>query len=542
MVELKTALELRSLREELASSRAELVSSRHQLASSTSELENAKKELAFLRHNLDVLKRMLFGPRSERRAGDVPAPDQSLLALGEVVAQAERVAKEEGSVATVEVASNGEPVKSRRKRSVRRSQFPEHLPVLRTTFDLREAEKVCACGSTLSPMGEETSKELERIEVTLVHEIVRKKYACPCCRENVVVAKGPARVIDKGLLGVGFLAHVLTERFRHHMPYHRLESKYASEGLTLSRSILCRSSIRCASLLEPLYDEIKRQVLASDVVGTDDTGVSVQAKSDGSSGKGHFWLYRDLLGRSVFHFTENRSRDGPKKMLEGFRGYLQADAYPAYDAFFRDGEIVEVGCWAHARRKFVDAEPTDPTLSKEAIERIRALYDVEALAKGRSPQERKRLRAEKSAALLEDLFSWMDAARATVLDQSPLGTAIDYATKNRVALSRFLEDGRLEIDNNAVERGLRRVAVGRKNFVNVGNEEGGNAAAILFSLVATCEEAGVNVREYFQDVLLRIATCSDASKLTPHGWKANFEALVHAERAKALERVVIAAR
>lgn len=491
---------------------------------------------ARLEHNLEVFRRIIFGSRSEKRPTEPVDVAQGVLALGDLAAASERAAAEQG--AQVDVAAPppaGAPSTPRRRG--RRSAFPPHLPVVRSTFRLPESARACSCGHALAEMGEEVTRELERVELSIVHEIARVKYACPCCKDRVVTAPGPARVVEKGLLGVGFLAHVLAERFGNHMPYHRLEKKYESEGLALSRSVLCNAAGRCADLLEPVYLRMLRDVLAQPVVGTDDTGVTVQEGSQGGSRRGHLWLYRDLEGRCVFDFTESRSRDGPARVLAGFHGYLQADAYGVYDAFFVPGGPTEVGCWAHARRKFVTAEMSDPKLAGEAIERIAKLYAIEKEAKDLSPEERHAARVA-ARPLLDELFDWMGRARSFVLDRSPMAEALDYALKNRGALTRYVEDGRLPIDNNGVERALRCVAVGRKNWMMVGNEEGGRRAAILFSFVQTCREIGIDPKEYFRDVLLRIATCGDVEKLTPHGWKEHFAAQVAAERAQALARIL----
>ena len=501
-------------------------------------LAREQRELARLRHNIEVLERMVYGPRTERRPGEEPVDRwQGVLAFATLAAQGEERAHAQGAAASTTPA---EPEK--REKQGRRGTFPAHLPRIRTTFRLSEEKRACACGGKLEPLGEDVTQELERIEVTVVHEIARAKYACATCKAAVVTAPGPSRVIDKGLLGVGFLAHVLTERFQHHMPYHRQEQKHASEGLSLSRSVLCTSALRCADLLEPVHAQLKREALAGDFLGTDDTSVSLQEGSDGTNRRAFVWLYRDLAQRHVFDFTESHSRDGPAAMLKDFKGYLQADAAPVYDAFFVPGGPQEVGCWAHARRKFVDAESSDPTLASEALRRIRQLYDVEQRAKGLEPQARFTLRQAEARPELEALFRWMGEVRGQVLDRSPMGEGLDYALKNRAALTRYLEDGRLPIDNNAVERGLRGVAVGRKNWMNVGNEEGGRRAAILYSLVETCKAIGVDPREYFRDVLLRISTCSDVAKLTPHGWKHHFQADVAAQRQAVLDRLLAGAR
>ncbi len=507
---------------------AEVAALRHALA-----LEQQRN--ARLEHNLEVFRKIIFGSRSEKRCAETVDAAQGILALGDLAAASERAAGERG--AQVEVAVPAPTPSSRPRRHGRRSAFPPHLPVVRSTFRLPENSRTCSCGQALAEMGEEVTRELERVELSIVHEIARVKYACPCCKDRVVTAPGPARVVDKGLLGVGFLAHVLAERFGNHMPYHRLEKKYESEGLALSRSVLCNAAGRCADLLEPVYRQMLRDVLAQPIVGTDDTGVTIQEGSQGGSRRGHLWLYRDLAGRCVFDFTESRARDGPARVLADFRGYLQADAYGVYDAFFVPGGPIEVGCWAHARRKFVAAETSDPQLAGEAIERIAKLYAIEKEAKDLTAEQRHVARAA-ARPLLDELFDWMGRARSFVLDRSPMAEALDYALKNRMALMRYVEDGRLEIDNNGVERALRCVAVGRKNWMMVGNEEGGRRAAILFSFVQTCREIGTDPKVYFRDVLLRIGTCGDVQKLTPHGWKEHFAAQVAAERAQAIARVL----
>jgi transposase len=517
---------------------AENAALRAALAENQRRLEAKERALALAEHNVDVLKRMIFGSRSERRGDATPVDAaQGMLALGDLASQTQREAKLHGGEAQIAVTAPGHE----RKRRGRRAQFPEHLPTVRSTFRLSETARACSCGGRLEEMGEEVSRELERVEVSVVHEIARVKYACPRCKEHVATAPGPSRVIEKGLLGVGFLAHVLAERFAHHMPYHRLEKKYDAEGLALSRSVLCASAGRCADLLEPVYRRMLADVLASPIVGTDDTNVIIQEGSSGGSRRGHLWLYRDLEGTNVFDFTESRARDGPARVLKDFHGYLQADAASIYDAFFLPGGAVEVGCWAHARRKFMEAETTEPALAAEAVRRLALLYAVEKEAKDLAPEERKALRAKRSRPVLEDLLDWMGRTRPTVLDRSPMAEALDYALKNRVALTRYLEDGRIPIDNNGVERALRCVAVGRKNWMFVGNEEGGRRAAILYSLVQTCREIGVDPKEYFRDVLLRLSTCSDVAQLTPRGWKKHFAAQVAGQRRGAIEQILLGA-
>ena len=512
-----------------------------QLAQRDATLAQRNERIRILEHAVAVLTKMQFAPKSERRpsAGFMLEPGQMHLLFPELIEAAERVADEKRVEGNVEIRSSGHA-----KAPKRRKQFPAHLPVIRSSFELPKDQLDCTCGATMSPIGEEVSRELERLEISVVHEIARAKYACKACATGVKIAPGPDRVIDKGILGVGFLAHVLVERFAYHMPYNRLETKYAAEGFDLSRSVLCASSVRCAEILAPIAEQIRADALASGVVQTDDTGVTIQEGSDKNSRKGHVWVYRGLGGQVFFDMTESRGRDGPAKILAGFAGYMQADAYQVYDAFYKDGAIVEVGCWAHARRYFIEAEDGEPAFAKEAIDRIKELYAIEHQAKDGllTAEQIRALRQSESLPRLARLRDWMGVARTKVLDKGPLAKAIDYALSNWAALCRYCEDGRLSIDNNAAERALRTVAVGRKNWIFFGNERGGEAAAVMYSLIATCKEHGIDPRTYLRDVLLRIAKVSDVKELTPYGWKAKWAPVVEAHRASILERLIQAAK
>ena len=489
--------------------------------------------IARLQHNNQVLAKLIFGQSSEKRPVlSVDASLQGNLFLREIAAEAARLAEQHKVTATVEVLAH------QRHKKGRRSSFPDHLPIVRTVCELKEEDRVCACGGELKEFGEELSRELERVETTVVHEIVRKKYACPSCKEGVVTAPWRGKVIDKGLLGPGFLAHVITERFGNHLPYFRLEGKYKSEGLDLSRSVLCESVARCAELLEPLCEELRKEVLASPVIHTDDTPVVVAQSTKGGSRQGRVWVYLNKEGRHWYEFTESRKRDGPARVFGDFSGFIQADAYGGYDQLYLPGGATEVACWAHVRRKFVDAEPTDPELAKEAVDRIRALFQIEDVAAGLSDEDRRALREEKAAPLLEELRAWLELTGTQVLPKSPMGKAIGYARNQWTALTRYTSDGRLSISNNAAERALRPFALGRKNWLFFQREGGGRTAAILMSLLMTAKAAGIHPGDYFKDVLLRISTCTDARLLTPHSWKVNFEAEVAARRHEILKKLV----
>ena len=324
------------------------------------------------------------------------------------------------------------------------------------------------------------------------------------------------------------------------MPYYRLERKYAGAGLDLSRSVLCESMARCAELLEPIAEEIKREVLASTVIHTDDTPVVIARSSDGGARKARVWIYRNRAGRHWYDFTETRERDGPMHVLCDFRGTIQADAYAGYDRLYVPGGAKEAACWAHVRREFVDAEPTDPKLAKEAVDRIRRLFAIEAEADRQQlgTRARLRLRQKKSAPLVAEFGAWMAHAQLTTLPKGPLGRAIQYAQNQWKALTRFLDDGEVSVSNNAAENALRPFAVGRKNWLFFQRVGGGRTASILMSLLMTAKAAGVNSHDYFRDVLLRISTCSDVASLTPHGWKAKWAQEVEDDRQRVLKALL----
>ncbi len=495
-------------------------------------LSDKDERIAKLEQLVAQLRKQQFGPRSEKRGHD-DHPGQQLFAFPELLDAAQRVAEATGQEGEIEVASH-----RRKRKGGRRNSFPEHLPHVRTTYELPEDQRTC-CGQPMNSIGHDVTRQLERIEVTLVHEIARTKYACKGCGEGVKTAPGPSRPIDKGLLGTGFLAHLAVERFARHMPYYRLEKKYASEGLSLSRSVLCRSTLRCAELLEPIVEQMKTEILAAPIVQTDDTPVRIQVSKQGGPKRGFAWVYKDMDGRHVFDFTESRSRDGPLAFLGDYCGYLQADAYAGYDILYLDGTVIEVACWAHARRRFVDAEGTEPRLAKHVVYLIRKLYAIESRAdkEGLTTDAIRELRQRRATPILAQIRDELAVMQRQVLDKSPMGTAIRYAQAQWTALNRYVEDGRLAIDNNLSENALRGIAVGRKNWLFVGHEEAGRKGAVMISLIKTCETIGIDPRTYLADVLTRIAVCSDVAKLTPHGWREHFADEVQARQDRMLQAI-----
>jgi transposase len=272
-----------------------------------------------------------------------------------------------------------------------------------------------------------------------------------------------------------------------------------------------------------VVDVMKQGVLASRKIHTDDTPVPVLDKSREVTRTGRLWVYLGDVDHEgvVFDYTPDRSRDGPQSFLAGYKGYLQADAYAGYDCIYAGQEVVEVACWAHARRKFFDAMKSDARRSQIALGFIRRLYEVEKRARGLEAASRCALRQSESGPVLTQLKAWLDEQSPSVPPKGPMGLAISYARSQWIALTRYLEDGILDIDNNAAERALRRVAIGRKNWMFAGSDNGGHRAAIIYSLVASCARLKIDPYAYLCDVLERLPTHSpDAlAELTPQAWK-----------------------
>lgn len=515
-----------------------------QLVARDAQLAKRDARIAKLEHEVYVLSKWKFGRRSERRVqSDASATGQSWLPFAELLDAAQRVADAgdvEGSLELLAPAgeSADEQATAGKQRAVRRSEFPAHLPRVRTTFELPADVRVC-CAQPMEPMGVELSRELERIEVAVVHEIARTKYCCRKCQMSVLTAPGPTRPLDKSLLGSSWLSQLLVERFGNHMPYYRLEQKYESEGLSLSRTVLCRSAIALAERFEPVHAALGDEVTSGDVCFADETSAKVQKSKGGGPKKAWVWIYANKDGDCFYDYSESRGRDSPTRVLANFKGSLHADGYRVYEAAFDSAKVAHVACWAHARRYFVDAEKDEPKLAAEALAHIRKLYAIDGAAKkrGLSSDELGALRREHAPAILAGFKDWLEVRRTQVRPSSAIGEAIDYTLGQWEALSRFVEDGRFELDNNRSERALRCIAVGRKNWIQFGNERGGRAGAVFFSLIQTCKERGIDPRLYLHDVMLRLAEGVDPKHLTPREWQARFSAKVLDRRSYVLEQI-----
>ena len=423
-------------------------------------------------------------------------------------------------------AASGEEKPENRPRG--RRPLSAELKRERIEHDLAEAEKHCAfCNHDLRPIGEETSERYEYVPAQVrVIEDVCKKYACACA---VKTAAKPAQPIAKSSAGASLLAQVIVAKVADHLPVHRQAKMFRRFGVEIADQTMCGWMRQAAELLDPLYVRLKQFVLRSRVVGTDDTPVKVLDRSlERTTRKGRFWPYvGDRRHRAVvFDYTPTRERAGPERFLKTYRGYLQADAYVAYDSFFTKPErgLVEVACWAHTRRHFYNALDTDAARMGAVLAHIALLYKIEKHARrsGIAGEDLRLLRQHASQPLLDKLREFLDTIREQVLPRSPAGQAVAYALKNWAALTRYVKDGDLSIDNNHTERSLRGIAVGRRNWTFVGSDRGGKTMAVLRSFVASCELAGVEPFAWFSNVLARVGECSiqQLDDLLPHRWAA----------------------
>jgi transposase len=388
-----------------------------------------------------------------------------------------------------------------------------------------EADKICACcGRPKTRIGEDERRELEFIPAKLELRLhVLPKYACAHCHDGVKSPSGPDRPLAGCIAGAGLISQMLTSKFIDHLPLYRFEDISVRYGLHLPRATLCDWVRKSAELVRPLYDLQKRLVLRSPVVWTDDTTVKTLGGDGPGSLTTRFWLYHgdDDHPYDVYDFTTSRKRDGPETFLAGFTGYLQADAYSGYDGLYLGppSSIREVACWAHARRKFYDARSSSPGNAGLILESIRRLYDVEDRARASSVGARQALRARESVPILERLRGDLDRLTEQVLPKSALGQALTYARNQWAALCRYTEDGRLTIDNNAAERRLRDQAIGRKNWLFLGNVEAGPRASMLRTIIAGAKRHLLEPWAYVKDVLMTLSVDPErVEDLLPDRW------------------------
>ena len=484
------------------------------------DVEEKARTITDLRHRLDLLARQLFGQKAER-----VDPNQLKLAFDKAAEEGETPPPFVEEAPDEEAQPSGRP---RRRKRNGRLKLPRDLPRERREILPEADELVCPCGYERRRIGEEVTEQLDyRPACFKVIEHARIKYACPACQEGVVCPPLPGFPIDKkrpSRPSAALLAEVIVSKYGDHLPLARQEDVFARHGVRIPKTTLCDWIRDVAEVLEPIAEEVGREVLRNPVVQTDETGIRVRDPTvRGRTVPGRIWVYAGQRGQAHFRYTPTKETKHPAAFLADYQGYLQADAYSGFDRLYKDGSIVEVACWAHARRKFFDAKETSPTHAVWALHAIGRIFEIdrEGREAGLDAEGLRALREEKARPIVESFFEWLEGLKEAVLPRSPIYAAIRYALNQREALCRFLEDGRLRLDNNRAERSLRQVAVGRKNWLFAGSAMGGHRAATLYTLVVSCKELGISPTEYLADVLDKIAAGfpnSRRGELTPYGW------------------------
>ncbi len=459
-----------------------------------------------LEQELERYKKWYYGPRADRleSSGDVA---QMLL---DFASELDRKPVHPDDVPPA--AEPPEELRRVKRRKGRRNLANfENLPVTTHVHELSRDERACpCCGAERREIGAEESWQIEYFPGHFERiQHVRKKYACPACENSgsnpsIETAAKPEAPIDKGLAGPGLLAYIVTSKFSDYLPLYRLEDIFARQGFEISRAT---QSVWCgdvAELAEPLYELMGERVRASHVVATDDTIMPMLSR--GKAAKARMWVYVGDRENpyNVFDFTLNRGRDGPKYFLKDYREVLLADAYAGYNGVVAGNEITRAGCWAHARRKLVEAEKAAPEIAREAVELVRALYAVERQAQDLPAAERLKLRQGSSAPVLAGFKEKLAGWKQQLLPKHPMAEAVGYVLGQWQELNVFCSDGAVPIDNNVSEREMKRVVLNRKNSLFVGNARGGRTAAILASLTSSCRRHDVDPQLYLTQLLVNL--------------------------------------
>jgi transposase len=491
------------------------------------QLRSNSQEIEHLKLVIEKYRRMIFGRKSEKLSREL---EQLELRLEELeMAQATDQAVQDDSEALPSPNSDSQPRSSR----PRRKPLPEDLP--REVITHMPEHDCCPdCGGQLRQFGEDVSEQLERIPATYkVIRHVRPKFACGGC-DRVVEAPAPARPIAYGLAGPDLLAHVLVSKFGDHLPLYRQSEIFAREGIDLDRSTLAGWVGAASELVAPLVDEIRKHVLAGPKIHGDDTPVPVLAPGNGKTKTGRLWTYvrddrpaaQSTPAAVWFTYSEDRKGEHPRQHLKDYTGALQADAYSGLHHLYGDGAIYEVACWAHARRKFHDIHVThrSPTTT-EALSRIGALYAIEEQVRGKPPDLRCSVRQTQAKPILDDLRLWMEKMLRSLSAKSDTAGAIRYSLSHWRALTRYVDNGLLEIDNSSAERALRAVSIGRKNYLFFGADSGGVRAASFYTLIGTAKLNGIDPSFYLRSVLNRIAEhpINRITELLPWNLPATFQ-------------------
>ena len=519
-----------SLPTDLAAAHAMIIAQREALIVAQAKAQNAEAEA---RHRALLIEQMKFTIAKLRHEKFGQSAERGVLLeqLEFRLADMEEDASEAETKAQMAAAASEKvKVQAFERRRPARRPLPEHLPRERIVYP---APSACpCCGGTLHKIGEDVTETLELIPRRWkVIQHVREKFSCRSC-ESITQPPAPSHPIARGRAGPGLLAHVLFSKYCLHLPLNRQSAAYAREGIELDVSTLADWVGACAATLRPLVEAIRTHVFAAERIHADDTTVPVQAK--GKTRTGRLWAYvRDdqPFGgldppAAAFFYSPDRGGEHPERHLASYSGLMQADAYAGfnrlYEAARKPGPIVEAACWAHGRRKFFDlARLQKAPIAIEAIERIDALFAIEREINGLSAGQRRAVRNERSRPLVAELESWLRQQRAKLSRKSETAKAIDYSLKRWTALIRFLDDGRLCMSNNAAERAVRCIAVGRKNWTFAGSDEGGHRAGAIYTLIETAKLNDIDPQTWLADVLARLPDypAKRIADLLPWNWR-----------------------
>lgn len=475
-----------------------------------SQFQKQQQEIEYLKFQLDEMKRMIFGSKSERFIPtDTEATQLNMFDVPE---------KGIPSPETENISYSRTKPKKEKKKAVR-AKIPTHLPRIEEVIEPKEQKG-------LRKIGEEVTELLEYNPAKIyVRKIIRPKYAKPQS-EGVVIAELPTLPIPKGNAGASLLAHIMVSKYVDHLPFYRQIQIFKRSELYLSESTLNGWFSRTAALLEPLYGVLKNQLLDTDYLQADESPIGVQdSKKEGALHKGYQWLFRAPLKRLVlFEYNPGRSREVPQSFLQTYSGALQTDGYVAYENMDTKGDITLMACMAHARRYFEKALAYNKKRAEYALSLIQSLYAIEGNAREKQIDfdTRKRYRSMYAKPILEKLEQWLSDNKDVALPKSPLGKAITYMRNLWLRLNVYLDDGRYEIDNNLIENAVRPLALGRKNYLFAGSHEAAQKAAMMYSFFATCKINEVEPLEWLTDVLNRIQDhkVKELSELLPQNWKA----------------------
>jgi transposase len=490
--------------EQLVSTHEQLLFTADKLTAAQEQLQSREQEIEHLKLLLAKLHRMQFGRKSEKLQRQIEQLELRLEELESNHREKETTLPEPASVPACAIPTGAKPV---------RRTLPDHLP--RETRRHEPKETVCPqCQGELRKLGEDISEMLEYVPAIFrVIRHVRTKLSCTRC-DCIVQGEAPSRPIERGMAGPGLLAHVLVSKYADHLPLYRQSQIYARQGVELERSTLADWVGASSRLVEPLVEALRRYVLAAGKLHADDTPVPVLAPGQGKTKTGRLWTYvrddrpagSDAAPAVWFAYSPDRKGEHPERHLKKFQGTLQADAYAGFNQLYEDGRIEPAACWAHVRRHFYDLEQAHASsVAREALQRIGTLYGIEEQIRGKPPNERRAVRQSQSKPLLDSLRQWFESTLPKLSRKSDTTAAIRYALSRWDALLHYIEDGHIEIDNNAAERSLRGVALGRKNYLFAGSDAGGERAAAIYSLIGSAKLNGLDPEAYLRELLAHIA-------------------------------------